>query len=145
MTPEQAAEVLREVLPDAYNMSFETSIVSSDLTAALETAIECLTTAHPATPTLSNESESLEEIAIACLSEIHKDAFLCSNNDEQHIFICGFVAGFNHATPTPTDEQIGKLFDQHTDVSVLLNPISPTHAMTRTAAIRFARELLKIK
>ena len=45
---------------------------------------------------------------------------------------------------TPTDEQIGKLFDQHTDVSVLLNPISPTHAMTRTAAIQFAREVLTL-
>lgn len=43
---------------------------------------------------------------------------------------------------TPNDEQIGKLFDQHTDVSVLLNPISPTHAMTRTAAVRFAREVI---
>ena len=45
------------------------------------------------------------------------------------------------SAPTPTDEQIGKLFDQHTDVSVLLNPISPTHAMTRTAAIQFAKAL----
>ena len=41
----------------------------------------------------------------------------------------------------PTDDQIGEVFDQHTDVSVLLNPISPTHAMTRTAAIRFAKAL----
>ena len=48
------------------------------------------------------------------------------------------------SAPTPTDEQIGKLFDQHTDVSVLLNPISPTHAMTRTAAIQFAREVLTL-
>ena len=78
MTPEQAAEVLR---------NFNEGISLPILHAALETAIECM------------------------------------------------------SASTPTDEQIGKLFDQHTDVSVLLNPISPTHAMTRTAAIQFAKAL----
>ena len=57
--------------------------------------------------------------------------------------ICGKTVNPSDHTRlnTPTDEQIGKLFDQHTDVSVLLNPISPTHAMTRTAAIQFAKAL----
>ena len=83
MTPEQAAEVLRNF------RKWFPSVAKGDkeLHAALETAIECM------------------------------------------------------SASTPTDEQIGKLFDQHTDVSVLLNPISPTHAMTRTAAIQFAKAL----
>ena len=60
--------------------------------------------------------------------------------------ICGKTVNPSDHTRlnTPTDDQIGKLFDQHTDVSVLLNPISPTHAMTRTAAIQFAREVLTL-
>ena len=60
--------------------------------------------------------------------------------------ICGKTVNPSDHTRlnTPTDEQIGKLFDQHTDVSVLLNPISPTHAMTRTAAIQFARDVLTL-
>ena len=93
MTPEQAAEVLRRHLQWRKQEEHESDIayVGPDaLTAALETAIECM------------------------------------------------------SASTPTDEQIGKLFDQHTDVSVLLNPISPTHAMTRTAAIQFARDVLTL-
>lgn len=196
MTPEQAAEVLRKYI----EWKQEMPVLHPDhleLNAALETAIECMSntpcqhckdpkgfelgqvckhcqqpfrSTHPATPTQSNQSESLEEIAIACLSEIHKNASLCSNNDEQHIFICGFVAGFNHSIPTPTDEfelkpcdncyqltnhigdvcqkckpktptdeQIGEVFDEYADFPAFQQP-----SMTRTAAIKFAREVLSL-
>ena len=132
MTPEQAAEVLRYLNEWRRGAEGEQPDPKT-IGIAIDTAIECMSASTPTDYCPCTPDETTGE-----MSANEGKTWQCN--------ICGKTVNPSDHTRlnTPTDEQIGKLFDQLTDVSVLLNPISPTHAMTRTAAIQFAREVLTL-
>ena len=127
MTPEQAAEVLRR--HNQFNFH------PDELHAALETAIECLS----AKPKL--DIQRLAKITSEML-QIHEDP-ICNENAQIEITMGELLKivmaspTAHPATPTPTDEQIGEVFDKYAfgDFSPLL---------PRTAAIPFVREVIKL-
>lgn len=111
MTPQQAAEVLRKRLQ---NLRFFSSPKAKEQAAAIETAIECIIN----TPCQHCEDPKGFELGQVCKH--------CQQPFRSAL----------PATPTPTDEQIGEVFDEYADFPLFQHP-----SMTRTAAIRFAKAL----
>lgn len=113
MTPQQAAEVLRK---KKESLQFNSSAQALEEYMALETAIGCMSN----TPCQHCKDPQGFELGQVCKH--------CQQPFRSAL----------HATPT--DEQIGEVFDEYADFPAFQKP-----SMTRTAAIPFAREILMLK
>lgn len=141
MTPQQAAEVLRQHLQWRKQKEHESDIayVGPDaLTAALETAIECMSAPTPTDDEISNAAI---EYSGFCEAREHDPECSCATFEEGAKWAIARFCLEQPSTP-PTDEQIGDVFEKHADMKGLVT--GRPYSMTRTAAIPFVREVIRL-
>lgn len=96
----------------------------------LETRI-AYTDAEPSDMHINDIMETEEQLAYKSLEEIHKHTTLCTNDDEENLFVVGFIYGLRR----------GKSHDRHisddypgVDYQPLFNHMSKVHGLTLTTS-----------
>jgi hypothetical protein len=89
MTRDELKELLQELYDHETNVDYVFKMLSNEPTASNSIKLPVSGRSEQL------RGEMLEQKAKEALQEIHNHTTLCVDEDEEHIFICGYNAGYN--------------------------------------------------